>query len=233
MPQVKRISSGVPGFDKMAEGGFKEGSINLLCGGAGSGKTTFAIQFLLEGMKRGEPGVYVTFEERKQKLYDDMLEFGWDLAKFENEGLFRFIEYTPQQIKKVLVEGGGTLDAVITQLRAKRLVIDSITSFSLLFKDELSKKESALALFDLINSWKCTALLTSQATSVSTDEVYGQMEFEVDSIIIFYHYKVGGIRKRAVEILKMRGTKTPENIVHLEIGKKGVEIFTEKIVSPP
>ena len=229
--RFQRISSGVSGLDKLVEGGFKTGSINLICGGAGSGKTTFAIQFLMEGLRKGEAGIYITFEERKEKLYDDMNEFGWDLEKYERLGLFRFLEYTPEQIKRVLVEGGGTIDAIITQLRAKRMAIDSITSFTLLFRDELTQKESSLALFELINRWGCTALLTSQAVQLSPEELTAQLQFEVDSIILFYHFKKKGVRGRAVEVLKMRGTKTPEKTVRLEINaNQGVAVFPNEIV---
>ena len=229
--KTQRISTGVTGMDKLIEGGFKIGSINLICGGAGSGKTTFGIQFLIEGFKRGEAGVYITFEERKQKLYDDMMEFGWDLEKYERLGLFRFLEYTPEQIKRVLVEGGGTIDAIITQLRARRLVIDSITSFAMLFHDELTQKESSLALFELINRWECTAVLTSQAVQLSPEELTAQLQFEVDSIILFYHFKQKGMRRRALEVLKMRGTKTPEKTVKLEINKEGVVVYPDEIVT--
>jgi len=218
--KFSRLSTGVAGLNKLIEGGFKDGSINMVCGSAGSGKTTFSVQFLIEGFKKGEGGIYITFEERKEKLYDDMLEFGWDLEKYERIGLFRFLEYTPEQIKRVLVEGGGTIDAIISQMKTKRLVIDSITSFALLFQDELTQKESSLALFELINRWGCTAVLTSQAVQLSQEDLSNQLQFEVDSIIIFYHFKKKGTRMRAVEVLKMRGTKTPEKTVKLEIDSK-------------
>ncbi len=223
------MPSGIPGLDKLIDGGFKGGSINLVCGGAGSGKTTFAMQFLIEGIKRGESGMYITFEERKDKLYDDMLEFGWDLARYEKMGLFRFLEYTPEQIKHVLVEGGGTIDALITQMHAKRLVIDSISSFSLLFKDELTQKESSLALFELINRWGCTAVLTAQASQGGPDDITTSLQFEVDSIIILYHYMKEGIRTRALEVLKMRGTKTPEKLLKLSIDKSGMSVGVTQV----
>ncbi len=228
--RLERIPSGIPGFDDLIEGGFKVGSINLLAGSAGSGKTTFSIQFLIEGIKRGEAGVYITFEEKREKLFDDMLEFGWDLARYEEMGLFKFMEYSPEQIKRVLVEGGGTIDAIITQMQVKRLVIDSITSFALLFQDQLSQKESALALFELINNWGCTALLTSQATQISPDDLTSQLEFEVDSIILLYHFKKQGMRQRALEILKMRGTRLAEKTVKLAIDDHGVKIDPKTVV---
>tara|TARA_Y100000310_G_scaffold144893_3_gene144231 strand:- start:45524 stop:46231 length:708 start_codon:yes stop_codon:yes gene_type:complete len=226
-----RIASGIPGLDPLIEGGFKTGSINLVVGTAGSGKTTFAMQFLIDGLAKGEPSIFVTFEEKKKKLYEDMKSFGWDLIKFEEQGLFKFLEYTPEQIKRVLVEGGGTIDSLITEMNVKRLVIDSISSFALLFQDQLTQKESSLALFDLINSWGCTAVLTSQAVQIGPDDLTSQLQFEVDAIILLYHFKKKGIRQRALEVLKMRGTQTTEKTVRLIINTKGISVNATEIVS--
>ncbi len=226
---IRRVSSGVPGFDKLVQGGFKEKHINLIIGGPGSGKTIFAIMFLLEGLKNNEPGVYITFEEQKEKLYDDVRSFGWDLEQYEKKGLFVYLEYTPEQVKKVLIEGGGMIDNVVSRIKAKRLVIDSITSFTLLYKEELTKKEAALALFEMINDWGCTALLTSQDTSLIGIEISSTLAFEVDSIIILYHMKKNGTRIRGLEILKMRGTKTPDETYALKICADGLRILPKKI----
>ncbi|MEK6934651.1 MAG: ATPase domain-containing protein [Nanoarchaeota archaeon] len=228
MDKVTRLSTGIIGLDSLVEGGFKKNSVNLIVGEPGSGKTIFAIQFLIEGCIKGEPGIYITFEEKKEKLYEDMLSLGWDLEKFEKKGLFRILEYTPEQVKKVLVEGGGIVDALVEKLKAKRLAIDSITSFSLLYEDELTKKEAALSLFDLINKWKCTAVLTSQARSGDHETIMGAaLEFEVDSILILYHSKKKGERIRALEILKMRGTKIPSKTYKFDIEKNGISVNKE------
>ena len=228
--KLTRIPSGIIGMDNLVDGGFKKESINLVAGDPGTGKTIFAIQFLIQGIEKGEPGVYITFEEKKQKLYADMLTLGWDLEKYEEQGLFAFLEYTPEQVKKVLVEGGGTIEALIQKLKAQRLVIDSISSFTMLYQDELTQKEAALALFELINTWHCTAILTSQNTQMDQETVSAVLEFEVDSIIVLYHLKVKGIRKRAIEILKMRGTKHPEKTFLLEISPKGLKINPQEVV---
>ena len=228
--KLKRISSGIPGLDPLIQQGFKEDSINLIAGEPGSGKTIFAIQFLLEGCKKNEAGIYITFEEKKDKLYEDMASFGWDLEKYEKLGLFKYLEYTPEQVKKVLVEGGGFIEAIIEKIKVKRIVIDSITSFSLLYRDELTKKEAALALFDLINKWNCTAVLTSQAKA-SDHQLFmdAALEFEVDSILILYHSKINGERVRALEILKMRGTKIPSKTYRIDIEKTGLYITKDII----
>jgi len=204
--KVARVTSGIPGLDKLIQGGVKKNSVNLVAGRPGTGKTIFAIQFLIEGCRKGEVGLYITFEEKRKKLYEDMETFGWNLQAYEDKGLFKFLEYTPEQVKKLLVEGGGVVDALVEKVDAKRIVIDSISSFSLLYEDELTKKEAALALFDLIDKWGCTAILTSQMRGDEHQAIMdAALEFEVDGILILYHTKRKGVRTRSMEILKMRG----------------------------
>ncbi len=226
---IKRITTGISNLDSLLKGGFKKNSVNLVAGGAGTGKTIFATQFIVDGIKNNEPGIYVTFEEKKGKFYEDMLEFGWDLQKYEDQKKFIFLEYSPEQVKKILTEGGGMVEAVIEKIKAKRIVIDSITSFALLYEDELTKKEAALTLFELINKWDCTGILTSQDEAKDGHTISAALDFEVDGILLLYHVKKKGIRKRAFEILKMRGTKIPEKTVVLDITNKGIKIDPNKI----
>ena len=229
--KIKRLSTGIKGFDKLVSGGFKPNSINLVAGGPGSGKTIFSIQFLMEGIKAGEKVLYITFEEKKKKLFDDMGDFGWNLEKAEKEGKFTILEYTPEKVKKMLAEGGGVLESMIEKSNVKRIVIDSITSFALLYRDELTKKEAALALFEMIDKWGCTAVLTAQEESIESDTVSAALEFEVDSIIIIYHTKMKGERIRGVEILKMRGTKHPSKTFKMEISdSKGMLVYHDKVI---
>jgi len=222
----KRISTGIPGLNSLIQGGFKQGSINLIEGGPGSGKTIFATQFLYEGLKSKENVAYITFEVMKNKYYENMKMFGWDLEKYERKGNFVFLAYTPEQIKKILLEGGGTIDTLVRQKKIKRIVIDSITSFALLYPSELAKKEAALTLFNVINSWDCTALLTAQEEGARDEEriVSAALDFEVDGIIILYYTKKRNVRERGVEILKMRGTKTPNKVFKMDIASKGIKV---------
>lgn len=219
----KRVNTGISGLDKLV-GGFKEGSVNLIIGGAGSCKTIMAMQFIIEGIKRGEKGIYMTFEEKKERTFDDMRSFGWNLEKYEESGELSFLEYTPEQVRKIISEGGGEIESLIEKTKAKRLVIDSMTSFALLYKDELARKEAALFLFELIHKWQCTALLTDQ--TLEEGKLFSQLGFEVDSIIILYHIRAKGIRKRGLEILKMRGTKIPQKTFPFEVGSRGILLNT-------
>ena len=229
--KVQRVQTGIPKLDKLLQGGMKRNSIHLIAGSAGSGKTILAMQFIIEGIKRAnEAGVYITFEEKKKKVYDDMLSFGWDLEKLENEGKFAFLEYSPEQVKSIISEGGGLVEPVIEKIKAKRIVIDSITSFALLYEDELTKKEAALALFELMGKWNLTAMLTSQEAALNGATISAALEFEVDGIMVLYHVKKKGVRTRAMEVLKMRGTKIPEKTFELIINNKGISINPTKVV---
>ena len=105
---TKRVPVGIPNFDKLIEGGFKEKSINVVAGGAGTGKTIFSTQFLVTGaLKCNEPGIYFSFEENKDKFFDDMERFGWDLGKLEKKNKFIFLQYTPEKVEEVVQSGSG------------------------------------------------------------------------------------------------------------------------------
>ena len=231
IPVDGRVATGVINLDPLIEKGFVPKSINLVVGDAGSGKTIFAMQFLMEGLRRGESCIYITFEEKKDKLYEDMAEFGWDFDKYEKTKDFSYLEYSPEQVKSLIEEGGGTVDQLITKKKVSRLVIDSITSFSLLYQDELSRKEAGLALFELINKWGCTAVLTSQAISRRDELITSSLEFEADSIVLLYHVKQKGNRLRALEILKMRGTKHSNKTMGMNIANHGIEVRPGKPIN--
>ncbi|HLC78576.1 MAG TPA: ATPase domain-containing protein [Candidatus Nanoarchaeia archaeon] len=219
-----KVSTGVKGYDNMIEGGYDSMSINLVAGGSGSGKTILSMQFLWEGIKNNETTLLVTFEEKKEEFYRNMKKFGWDLDKAEKDGKFIFLEYTPEKVKQMLDEGGGSIETTVLKYNVKRLVIDSITSFSLMFDDELSRRQSILSLFDIIRKWNCTTLLTVQQNPLSTeDRGMSDAEFEADSITVFYFTNIKGKRQRFIEVIKMRGADHSKDI-HTFTIKKGVEV---------
>jgi len=205
----KRVSTGILGFDTLINGGFDYHSINLVAGGSGSGKSIFALQFLLSGIKNRERVLYVTFEEKKKEFYDDMKQVGWDLEKAEKSGKFLFLEYSPEKVKMMLDEGGGAIESIVLKNKITRIVIDSISSFSLLFDGEQARRKAILGLFDIIRKWDVTTLLTVQHNPSSKKDHGGlsYVEFEADSIVLLYYVRTGPTRQRFLEVLKMRGTK--------------------------
>src|SRR3989344_2802856 len=190
----ERVKTGIPNFDTLIEGGFEGNSTNLVVGDSGSGKSIFATQFLIEGMKKGEKCLYVTFEEKKQQFYSNMLEFGWDLEVYEKKGLF--------------------------------------TSLALLFEDELSKREAAFSLFNMIKKWRCTSLLTSEEP-IGSGGATKSIEFESDSIILLYFIRKKEQRQRYLEVLKMRGTKHSKRVYDFSIDKHGISVDKSPSKDPP
>lgn len=225
----ERTKTGINGLDEVMGGGFEEDSINIVCGGPGSGKSIFALQFLVNGAEKyNEPGIYITFEESKNKIIKHMKEFGWDLKELEKKGKLEIIEYTPEHVKKLLTEGGGEVDLAVEKIKARRIVIDSLTAFALLFKDELARMEAFLDLFKLIQKWECTALLISEEEQDVEKHHASTIEFEVDGIVLLYNLRKDDVRKRALEILKLRGTQHSNKLFPMKITNKGITIYPEE-----
>ncbi|MFH1316031.1 MAG: ATPase domain-containing protein [Candidatus Woesearchaeota archaeon] len=224
-----RVQTGIEGLDKIMHGGFERNSVNIIGGGAGSGKSILCMQFLMNGVKKyNEPGIYITFEEDKKKMLKHMKQFGWDLEKLESENKLAVIEYTPEQVGKLLEEGGGVIDNMIEKMGAKRIVIDSLTAFTMLHRDELAKIQASLALFRLMQKWACTALLTAESDPDPEKHKSTIMEFEVDGVILLYYLRKGDTRERALEILKLRGLAHSTKIFPMKITDNGIVIFPEE-----
>src|SRR5919202_6620343 len=92
---LDRLETGIPGFDHVTVGGLPRGRATLVTGAAGSAKTVMAVQFLAEGVRRGQPGVFVTFEESADDIRENVRSLGWDIAAWEQAGLWRFVDASP------------------------------------------------------------------------------------------------------------------------------------------
>ena len=123
----ERVQSGIEGLDEMISGGFPKRRVILLLGGPGTGKTIFATQFLYKGITQyDENAVFVSLDESKEHFYEEMLKFGWDFKKAEEEGKFQFIDATRLSRIAILKERMMTGETSI--LRGKELQIDRLTA---------------------------------------------------------------------------------------------------------
>ena len=128
-------------------------------------------------------------------------------------------------------EGGGSIESMVIKYNVKRMVIDSISSFSLLFDNDLEKRGAIYGLFDIIKKWKCTTLITVQHDpSSKSKEDLSNLEYEADGIILFYFIKTDDERKRYFEVMKMRGTKHSTRSFAFEI-ENGIKVIgPEKMI---
>ncbi|MBR9705385.1 AAA family ATPase [Candidatus Pacearchaeota archaeon] len=220
---IVRVSTGINSLDSLTEKGFEKNSTNLIIGDSGAGKTIFATQFLISGIKKNEKCLYINFEEKKKEFYLNMKRMGFNLKQFEDNGKFFFLEYTPEKVKKMLEEGGGIIESLILRKKINRVVIDSMTSFGLLFENELEKRESLLDLFNMLKKWDCTTLLTYEGKGSIDNKITPHLlELEADSTIRLYFVRGTNKQKRYLEILKMRGTKHSPFVHEFNLTNKGI-----------
>ena len=227
---IERIPSGIPGHDGVIEGGFEKNSAVLVSGNGGSGKTIFALQFILEGIEKfDETGVYISFEESKAKFYRHMLRFGWDLDDLEKKGRFVFIKYEPQKIAKIVREGGRSIGAQLNKIKGKRVVIDSLSAYSALFDKESDQRKMLVDLFSMIENWDATTVVIAEENPTIDEYHSSVMGFMADSVIYLYNIiKENEMMIRAMQVVKMRGTKHTFKIFPLLIADQGIEVFPNR-----
>ncbi len=228
--KIERIKTGITGLDSLIEGGFEKNSTILIAGSAGTGKTLFGLQFLYNGAKDyNEPGIFISFEENKESLYKHSSSFGWDFETLEKKGLFKVLQYKLHQIEKIMREGGSPIKDAIKATGAKRLVIDSITSYGLLFKDNYQRREGILEFFNMLEKLQCTSMIISELPPKVAEIKEGSVGFLTDAIISLYYSKEAEKRTRvhSCEILKMRGTKHTNKLLAMDFEKNGLAIYPE------
>lgn len=226
-----RVPSGIPGLDQVMEGGFVRNSVNLIGGGAGCGKTILCMQFIMNGIKNyNENGVYISFEEDAEQLQKNMAAFGWNVQDLIKRNKLIILNYTPEQVAKVVASGGGTVRDAIESVGARRVVLDSLTAFTLLHEDELETRKAVLDLFETMKRWKVTALMTSESEPDPDRHKSTIMEFEVDGVVLLYNIRKGDVRDRSLEVFKMRATRHSNKIFPMKITDNGVRIFPSQTV---
>jgi circadian clock protein KaiC len=227
-PVGERARTGITGLDPIIQGGLRRLSTTLIAGGPGSGKSIFGMQFLLQGITNyNEPGLLVTFEQGKQDLQSLYEGFGWDLSKYEKEKKLSIIRLTPEQIKKIIASGGGSLRDAVDAIGANRIVIDSMSDLLTMYKNDLSKRGLIIDFFQLLHKFKCTSLIIAEQETDPSKHISSILEYQVDGVVLLYNERIGDIRQRSMEIFKMRGTRHAGRIFPMKISDKGIDILTD------
>ena len=235
---MNRITTGISGFDDLIEGGLPEGRSFLISGGTGTGKTIFAVQFLVNGAMQGEPGVYLTLDERPNLIREDMIRFGWNLRQLEDQEQLKVIDGTiakigiPSDEEFSLPATGFDLDKLLLELmrtikkiKAKRVVIDSIPALGMNFENEHDIRKAVLKIVYLLARAGVTTLLTTEVNEGSKQfGKYGVEEFVSDGVIVLHYMGIGTQSNRTLHIRKMRATKHSEDLHPLEITESGIKI---------
>jgi len=227
----KRIKSGIDGLDGMIEGGFIEGQILLLAGDAGAGKTTLASQFIYSGAeKHNEVGLFISFEETKELIYENMRRYGWDLAGLERENKVAFLEYPTQDVDHFLSQESIIRDT-IDEYKIKRVAIDTITSFALIYETEYKRRQEVAKLLNKLRKWGCTIMLTSESRAFNTEyQVRFGLDSLCDGLVYLYNIREGDVRVRALEVMKLRGTRHVQRMVPMRFTDSGMKLYPDEHV---
>lgn len=243
---MDRATTGIKGLDKLIGGGIPRNQSVLLTGSCGTGKTILSLQFLYHGALNKEPGVYVTFEESREKIVKQAVEFGWDLEKLEKEGVLEIYVVDTYDMEDVL----EAIKEKVKKLKARRLVIDSLTvmlEHGVIYRSRISKemsatdKEKRLLKFpeeghsitrkDIyfvikeINKLNTTSLLISEVGEksdyLSRDTI---SEFACDGVILLKTSELGGEIERLLSVRKMRGTEVQITLSPIKFTQEGIVV---------
>ena len=215
LPPFPKLPTRIEGFDLIADGGLPEGRATLLSGTSGSAKTVFAAQFLAAGIARaGEPGVFITFEEDPEDIRRNMEGFGWDIAAWEAEGKWAFVDASPQPGDTHIVAGGYDLGALLARIgyavrkvEARRVVLDSLGGVFSQLDDEATIRRELFRISKVLRTMGVTSIITAERTEDHGPiSRYGVEEFVSDNVVVLRNVLQEEVRRRTVEILKFRGT---------------------------
>jgi len=220
--KLKRVPTGIEKLDRLLQGGLVEKKVYLVAGEPGTGKTIFCMQFIMEGLRRGESAVYVTVDEKPADIINDARSLGWDLVPHLKSKKLAILDISPYLIKVPgLLRTKQTeevdvrrmiadLSKYINDNRATRLVIDPLVPIIYHGKSTVATQEYIRSLmFSLEDNIGCTVLVTSPIP-VGTKKFsrYGIEEFVVSGVILLNIAKEEELR-RVMFVRKMRETSTP------------------------
>lgn len=240
--KMKRLDTGVENLDEKVGGGFFEGSVNLVTGKTGTGKTAFSASFIYAGIQNGEAGVYITTEENEEDVVEDVKEmFDWNLMDYSgDQGLLRIDSVKPvfptvdidnlnRLVRGYISDFMENLEKNIKEVDAQRVVIDSVSLIEMFVKDEYMARVVISSLIKKLKEMEVTALLVGTIPETSEGLTGGGIvEYLVDSVIKLEFTPISDRYNRTLEIRKMRRTDHAIEIFPIEITNEGLLITEDR-----
>ncbi|MDQ6633809.1 MAG: AAA family ATPase [Gemmatimonadota bacterium] len=222
----RRLHTGVPGLDEIMGGGIPSGDALILAGPAGSGKTTFATQFVAEGLRNHEPGIIVVFEEYPEEYRARAKARNDDIDEMIQEGRLKIIYLRPLDLSV-----DETLAAIlegVEEIGAQRVVIDSLSGFEVAlapaFREDF--RESLYRLVGALTATGVTVFMTVETTGAHTDMGFTteKVSFITDDIIVQRFVEIAGELRRVLAVVKMRGSQHSHEFRTFEISANGAVV---------
>ena len=232
-----RVRTGIEGLDRLIQGGFPRGSVNLVAGPAGSGKTILATQFAYNGATRfEEPAAYLALEESRESLKRAMVGFGMDLASAEEAGAFVLVDLgairagsSRDGLAVGLPELEDFLRSCIASTHVRRVVVDSISGVALRVKSIPDLREELFAFTRFLRDAGVTSLLVAESPEGGRMTRYGVEQFLSDSFLHLAMEEVKGEFRRTLAVRKMRFTKHDTGKHPVHITRDGLIVAEERV----
>jgi circadian clock protein KaiC len=228
--QIDKCPTGIEGFDHITEGGLPKNRTTLLCGGPGSGKTVFGLDFLINGAEKyNEAGVFISFEETKEELYQDVASLHLNLHKLVSQKKI-VLDYVLLERQDILESDFNLegllirLEAAIESIGAKRVVLDSIESLFAGLSDPGILRVEIKRLFRWLKRRKVTAIVTGEPGRRSYTR-HGLEEYLTDCIIFLDNRVREQLAVRRVRVIKYRGSKHGTNEYPFVIDGNGLSVI--------
>ena len=225
---TKRVSTGIGGLDEMLSGGLVSGSMAAIVGAYGTGKTTFALQFVWEGLQKGETAIYISPEESEESIVRFMGMKGWDVEPYRNTSFF-VLKLDPSNFSLSINTIRNELPPLIKRFSATRLVFDPISLFEDLFESDGARRQEMTRFVDLLREQHCTMVMTSEtARDNPFSSRHNLIEYLVDAVILLRYVRPDD-RTRvhlAVEVVKMRLSPHSREIRPYEIESDRVTVLS-------
>jgi KaiC domain protein len=218
---VERVKTGIEGLDEMLEGGLPKGHTVVVMGSFGTGKTTFGLQFLNQGLKQSEKGIYISLEEDDRSILDDAMAFGWDLKPSIDAKKLVIVKLEPTDAKTTITRIKSELPDFIKSFGATRIVFDSVSLLNMLYDSDHDKRVNLFNLSQLVKKTSATCLMTAEVSDENPFATRdGLVEYVADGVIALRYVEVKDKNEMTltIRVVKMR------RITPYSIGQKGIEV---------
>lgn len=228
---LEKIPTGIPGLDQVTHGGFPKGRTALICGGPGTGKTLFGLEFLVQGaLQFNEPGVCIAFEETTDEIITNMASLGHNVSALIR-GKKLVVDYVHVERKQIEETGDYDLEALfirlrhaIQQVKAKRVLIDTLEVLFSGLKDEAVVRAELRRIFHWLKEAGVTAVITSE-TGNRTLTRHGLEEYVADCVIVLDHRVTEQVSTRRLRVLKYRGSRHGTNEYPFLLDENGISVL--------
>ncbi|MCT9097802.1 KaiC domain-containing protein [Haloarchaeobius sp. HME9146] len=228
--ELPRINLGIKGLDEMIMGGVPERSLMVAVGSAGTGKTTFGLQFLDHGMRQGERAIFITLEENRRRVINSATEKGMPFDEYVADDLLAVVDIDPIEMANSLGSIRSELPRLIREFGASRLVLDSVSLLEMMYDDRAKRRNE---IFDFTKSLKEAGITTMMTSEASEDSPYasrhGIVEYLTDAVFILQYVRPSDFRETrlAVEIQKIRDANHSRETKPYEITDEGISVHRQ------